>query len=219
MLLLTTGVHSYRASRHLLKLLQKPLILRVMRMTIKHISLCLQKPYRLYQIAIRLDPYEIVGQETYYSSEFLSYLNTKRVEQELGELSWDDSIVGVAYQRSQEIVENYGHDTSGRIGYSEIIQISGTGDVGAWYEAWCGDRGHQWVMYNAGITKAGVSCTKVTYAYGGYSSSLHTSGYFYRHFYYCVIAEQDLRKCTMCVPCFAGVRERYFVENFLAILS
>ena len=76
------------------------------------------------------------------SADFVNYLNQKRAEEGLGELSWSDSMASTATERASEIVDNFSHSGM-RNCNAEIILQSGSGSASSWYNQFCNSSGHR----------------------------------------------------------------------------
>lgn len=76
------------------------------------------------------------------SADFVNYLNQKRAEAGLGELSWSDSMASTATERASEIVDNFSHSGM-RNCNAEIILQSGSGSASSWYNQFYNSSGHR----------------------------------------------------------------------------
>lgn len=76
------------------------------------------------------------------SADFVNYLNQKRAEEGLGELSWSDSMASTATERASEIVDNFSHSGM-RNCNAEIILQSGSGSASSWYNQFYNSSGHR----------------------------------------------------------------------------
>ena len=76
------------------------------------------------------------------SADFVNYLNQKRAEAGLGELSWSDSMASTATERASEIVDNFSHSGM-RNCNAEIILQSGSGSASSWYNQFYNSLGHR----------------------------------------------------------------------------
>ncbi|RGD91867.1 hypothetical protein DW644_11120 [Clostridiales bacterium AM23-16LB] len=76
------------------------------------------------------------------SADFVNYLNQKRAEEGLGELSWSDSMASTATERASEIVDNFSHSGM-RNCNAEIILQSGSGSDSSWYNQFYNSSGHR----------------------------------------------------------------------------
>lgn len=91
------------------------------------------------------------------SADFVNYLNQKRAEEGLGELSWSDSMASTATERASEIVDNFSH-SGARNCQSEIILQSRGSDVSGWYDQFYGSAGHRGAMLGDYDTAAAAYC-------------------------------------------------------------
>lgn len=90
------------------------------------------------------------------SSEFVSYLNSKREAAGLAGLEWSDSLAQTAKERSGEIVDDFSHKGS-RNCSGEIITQTSSGDVSSWYNNFANSPGHNAHMMDGGLyTKVGA---------------------------------------------------------------
>ena len=76
------------------------------------------------------------------SADFVNYLNQKRAEEGLGQLSWSDSMASTATERASEIVDNFSHSGM-RNCNAEIILQSGSGSASSWYDQFYNSSGHR----------------------------------------------------------------------------
>ena len=76
------------------------------------------------------------------SADFVNYLNQKRAEAGLGELSWSDSMASTATERASEIVDNFSHSGM-RNCNAEISLQSGSGSASSWYNQFYNSSGHR----------------------------------------------------------------------------
>ncbi len=95
------------------------------------------------------------------SKDFVDYLNGKRSEAGLSELTWDSSMEETALERAQELVTDLSHSGM-RNCTGEIIQSSTSSNVAAWYDAFYNSATHRSAMlsqYNgraaAAVCRAG----------------------------------------------------------------
>ncbi len=91
------------------------------------------------------------------SADFVNYLNQKRAEEGLGELSWSDGMASTATERASEIVDNFSH-SGARNCQSEIILQSRGSDVSGWYDQFYGSAGHRGAMLGDYDTAAAAYC-------------------------------------------------------------
>ena len=91
------------------------------------------------------------------SADFVNYLNQKRAEAGLGELSWSDSMASTATERASEIVDNFSHSGM-RNCSSEIILQSNSGDVSSWFNQFYNSPGHKAAMMGGCETAAAAYC-------------------------------------------------------------
>lgn len=91
------------------------------------------------------------------SADFVNYLNQKRAEAGLSELSWSDSMASTATERASEIVDNFSHSGM-RNCSSEIILQSNSGDVSSWYNQFYNSPGHKAAMMGNCETAAAAYC-------------------------------------------------------------
>ena len=91
------------------------------------------------------------------SADFVNYLNQKRAEEGLGELSWSDSMASTATERASEIVDNFSHSGM-RNCSSEIILQSNSGDVSSWFNQFYNSPGHKAAMMGGCETAAAAYC-------------------------------------------------------------
>ncbi len=76
------------------------------------------------------------------SADFVNYLNQKRAEAGLGELSWSDSLANLATERASEIADDFSHNGM-RNCDSEIILQSGSSNSSTWYNLFYNSSGHR----------------------------------------------------------------------------
>lgn len=76
------------------------------------------------------------------SADFVNYLNQKRAEAGLGELSWSDSMASTATERASEIADDFSHSGM-RNCNAEIILKSGSGSASSWYNQFYNSSGHR----------------------------------------------------------------------------
>ena len=98
------------------------------------------------------------------SADFVNYLNQKRAEAGLGELSWSDSMASTATERASEIVDNFSHSGK-RNCQSEICLQSGSGSASSWYEQFYNSSGHRMVMLDDSYSSVAAAVCKVGNSY------------------------------------------------------
>ncbi len=76
------------------------------------------------------------------SADFVNYLNQKRAEAGLSELSWSDSMASTATERASEIADDFSHSGM-RNCNAEIILKSGSGSASSWYDQFYNSSGHR----------------------------------------------------------------------------
>lgn len=74
------------------------------------------------------------------SADFVNYLNQKRAEEGLGELSWSDSMASTATERASEIVDNFSHSGMRNCNAEIILQ---SGSASSWYNQFYNSSGHR----------------------------------------------------------------------------
>ena len=93
------------------------------------------------------------------SADFVNYLNQKRAEAGLGELSWSDSLANLATERASEIADDFSHNGM-RNCDSEIILQSGSSNSSTWYNLFYNSPGHRSAMLG-GYSSVGAAYCKV----------------------------------------------------------
>ena len=79
------------------------------------------------------------------SKDFIDYLNQKRAEAGLGQLSWSDSMASTAVERASEIADDFSH-SGARNCNGEIILYRNSGSVSEWYDQFYDSPGHRMNM-------------------------------------------------------------------------
>lgn len=93
-------------------------------------------------------PTPTTQKSTSLSADFVNYMNQKRVEAGLSELSWSDSMGSTALERAEEITNDFSHNGVRNCSAENIAQMN-TPDVGSWYEAFYNSSTHQLNMMDA----------------------------------------------------------------------
>ena len=94
------------------------------------------------------------------SADFVNYLNQKRAEAGLGELSWSDSMASTATERASELVDDFSH-ASARNCDSEIALYCGSGSTSAWYDQFYNSKAHRIDMLSELYSSAAAAYCKV----------------------------------------------------------
>lgn len=94
------------------------------------------------------------------SADFVNYLNQKRAEEGLGELSWSDSMASTATERASELVDDFSH-ASARNCDSEIALYCGSGSTSAWYDQFYNSKAHRIDMLSELYSSAAAAYCKV----------------------------------------------------------
>ena len=79
------------------------------------------------------------------SKDFIDYLNQKRAEAGLGQLSWSDSMASTAVERASEIADDFSH-SGARNCNGEIILYRNSDSVSEWYDQFYDSPGHRMNM-------------------------------------------------------------------------
>ena len=93
------------------------------------------------------------------SADFVNYLNQKRAEAGLGELSWSDSMASTAAERASEIADNFSHSGK-RDCTSEIILYRNSGSVSDWYNQFYDSSAHRASMLSEAWGSAAAAYCK-----------------------------------------------------------
>lgn len=94
------------------------------------------------------------------SADFVNYLNQKRAEAGLGELSWSDSMASTATERASELVDDFSH-ANARNCDSEIALYCGSGSTSAWYDQFYNSKAHRIDMLSELYSSAAAAYCKV----------------------------------------------------------
>ena len=98
------------------------------------------------------------------SADFVNYLNQKRAEAGLSELSWSDSMASTATERASEIADDFSHSGM-RNCNAEIILKSGSGSASSWYDQFYNSSGHRANMMDDLWGSAAAAYCKVNGTY------------------------------------------------------
>ena len=93
------------------------------------------------------------------SADFVNYLNQKRAEAGLAELSWSDSMASTATERASEIADNFSH-SGNRDCTSEIILYRNSGSVSDWYNQFYDSSAHRASMLSEAWGSAAAAYCK-----------------------------------------------------------
>lgn len=93
------------------------------------------------------------------SADFVNYLNQKRAEEGLGELSWSDGMASTATERASEIVDNFSHSGK-RNCTSEIILYRNSGSASDWYDQFYNSSAHRASMLSEAWGSAAAAYCK-----------------------------------------------------------
>ena len=91
------------------------------------------------------------------SADFVNYLNQKRAEEGLGELSWSDSMASTATERASEIVDNFSHDGVRNCSAENVLQ-SKSSNPADWYNQFYNSAGHRRSMLGGYSSAAAAYC-------------------------------------------------------------
>ena len=91
------------------------------------------------------------------SADFVNYLNQKRAEEGLGELSWSDSMASTATERASEIVDNFSHDGVRNCSAENVLQ-SKSSNPADWYNQFYNSTGHRRSMLGGYSSAAAAYC-------------------------------------------------------------
>ena len=101
---------------------------------------------------------------TSLSTDFVNYMNQKRVEAGLSELSWSDSMGNTALERAEEITSDFSHSGVRNCNAENIAQMN-TPDVGSWYDAFYNSSTHQLNMMDATYKSAAAAVCQTGNSY------------------------------------------------------
>ena len=97
------------------------------------------------------------GSSSSTSADFVNYLNQKRAEEGLGELSWSDSMASTATERASEIVDNFSHDGVRNCSAENVLQ-SKSSNPADWYNQFYNSAGHRRSMLGGYSSAAAAYC-------------------------------------------------------------